>query len=254
MERLLRRAGRWLLKGPRRRRLRQRLARRFRTGTIRRGAAARMRIDATGSNPAYLLGLAEPGVQKLLQESLRPGMVMYDVGANVGFFTLIGSRLVGPRGRVVAFEPLEQNAVALRRNIELNGIENVSVVELALGAQRARIGMRVPDTPDAGTQASLGGAGPVVDVAPLDDLDLPEPDLVKIDIEGAELDAVRGMRATLEQSTPTLIVEVHDRAGTSERWDALADLLHELDYSIERLRDEGMPHMVATADRTRTRA
>jgi FkbM family methyltransferase len=239
-----------MLKGPRRRRLRGRLVRRVGTGRIRRGAASSMRIDATGSNPAYLLGMAEPEVQKLLQRHLRPGMVMYDVGANVGFFSLIGSRLVGSAGQVVAFEPLQENVKALTRNLELNGIDNVSIVELALGARRDRIGMRIPDTADAGTHASLGGDGPVVEVAPLDELELPAPDLIKIDIEGAEVDAVRGMRRTLGEAAPTLIVEVHDEAGTSDRWDALSELLGGLGYRIERLRDEGMAHMVATANET----
>jgi FkbM family methyltransferase len=240
-----------MLKGPLRRRIRDRLlVLAARRRTIRRGAGAGLRIDATGSNPAYALGLAEPAVQDRLVEELAPGMVMYDVGANIGFFTLIAARHVGDNGRVVAFEPLEENAAAMERNLALNGVENVTIVRKALSDRPGRMGMSVPNTPDAGTRAALGGDGPVVEVARLDDLDLPAPDLVKIDIEGAEVDAVQGMLATLTAASPVLLIEVHDEEGTTARWDALDELLRPLGYKVERLVDDGMAHLIASKVRS----
>src|SRR4051794_11745594 len=96
--------------------------------TIRHGAAKGVKIHADDrSNVGYALGTTEPQVQDVLGESLNRRDVFYDVGGNVGFFPLIAAKLVGPEGRVVAIEPLPENADALRRNVALNGFENVEV-------------------------------------------------------------------------------------------------------------------------------
>ena len=80
----------------------------------------------TGQN--YLRGGAELTVQKILAERLHPGMVFYDLGANIGLFTLLAARLVGDSGKVFSFEPDPENAARLRRNIQRNGFANVTVV------------------------------------------------------------------------------------------------------------------------------
>src|SRR5580658_10208738 len=109
--------------GPLVRRASQRL--RERPRTIARGQGRGLRFNPAGTHPGYALGTSEPEIQELLAANVKPGSVMWDVGANVGFLTLIAARLVGPNGQVVAFEPLPSNCEAIRRNLALNQMGNV---------------------------------------------------------------------------------------------------------------------------------
>lgn len=254
---VLRHAGRWMLKGRRRRAVREYLSRSLTQDarTIDRGVGAGIRLSAMGSNPAYAMGLAEPAVQAELEQSLRPGMVFYDVGANIGFMTLIASRLVGARGQVVAFEPLVENVELLERNVALNTVTNVVTVQRALSSRSGHARMTVPGGSDAGTRAALDvsthAVGPEVLVSALDDaiteLGLRPPDLVKIDVEGAEADVVAGMEKTLGTSGPRLLIEIHDERTDRWREQAIRAALEPLGYRFERIGavSAGMPHLLA---------
>jgi hypothetical protein len=105
-----------------------------REGVIRHGIGAGLRFDATDGQPGYLLGTSQPAEQAKLAEVLTPGGVFYDVGANIGFFSTLGARLVGPGGHVFAFESFPRCAERARHNTAMNGFDNVSVVEAAVGA------------------------------------------------------------------------------------------------------------------------
>ena len=83
-------------------------------------------IPRTGQ--LYLRGEAETLIQRILTELLRPGMVFYDWGANIGLFSLLAARLVGPTGRVFSFEPDPDTAARLERNVARNGYQNTSVI------------------------------------------------------------------------------------------------------------------------------
>src|ERR1700733_12887928 len=85
-------------------------------GVILHGVGKGLKFNAAASHSAFILGNHELEVQELLAAVLRPGMVYYDAGANVGFFAVIVARLVGPSGQIVCFEPLPENA----RQIEYN--------------------------------------------------------------------------------------------------------------------------------------
>lgn len=255
---VLRHGGRWMLRGSRRRAVREHLARSLTQDarTIDRGVGAGIRLSATGSNPAYAMGLAEPAVQAELEQWLQPGMVFYDVGANIGFLTLIASRLVGAEGQVVAFEPLPDNAALLERNITLNKVTNVLIVRRALSSRSGRARMTVPGGSDAGTRASLDSsadaAGPEVLVSALDEITemrLRPPDLVKIDVEGAEADVVAGMQQTLHTAGPRLLIEIHDDREDRWREQLIRRVLEPLGYRLDHLGAEsaGMPHLLAVA-------
>jgi hypothetical protein len=112
---LLRRAGSLVARHPRLRPLVAPLAKTMLRSDlpIAHGTAAGLLMMGATSNPGYRLGTTEPLVQASLERHLVEGDVLYDVGANVGFFSLLGARLVGPRGTVVAFEPLPRNVDAL---------------------------------------------------------------------------------------------------------------------------------------------
>ena len=215
--------------------------------TIVRGEAAGLRINSADTIAGYARGSAEPLVQEALVRELRPGAVMYDIGANIGFFSLIGARAVGPDGRVVAFEPLPDNLRWLRHNAALNGFGHVEVVEAAVGAAAGQASFAVGGTAGWG-RLDAGGAVPV-EVIRLDELvaggGIPAPDLIKMDIEGGEVDALDGMAGTLTEHAPTLIVEVHETlAPVTER-------LRAAGYAVERL-DPREPdhnaHVVARRD------
>ncbi len=191
---------------------------------IQRGAAAGMLITAN-SNPGYALGTTEPEVQEALSAHLRPGDVFYDIGAGVGFFTLLAARQVTPNGRVVALEPNPETAERLRRNVELNGLQNVEVIERAVAADNGRAVIT-----SAGTASRLAGAeatGPsavavsTVSIDRLvDELGGYQPSLVKLDIEGAECEALRGMTETIASAQPKILCETH---GTLPRVRALLE-------------------------------
>src|SRR5664279_2987511 len=102
---------------------------------IQRGAGKGLRFNPGGSNVSYLLGTVEPEIQKVLQLWLRPEMTVYDVGANVGFITIIAARLVGEKGKVCAFEPVPMLADQGMHNASLNQFRQVSIHKVALSDQ-----------------------------------------------------------------------------------------------------------------------
>ncbi len=183
-------------------------------------------------------GTLEPPVQEALRRLLAPGAVFYDVGANVGFFTILGARLVGPEGRVVAFEPVPACARAVARNIELNAFSHAEIREEAVGCAGGAARLLVVGEASWSHLASTGRHADVreeIDVAvvAIDELvaagAIPPPDVLKLDTEGAELQALQGMRATLARHRPAIVCELHD---TNAEFCALMD---ELGYDVANL-------------------
>jgi FkbM family methyltransferase len=101
---------------------------------------------------------AEPEIQKILAERLRPGMVFYDVGANIGFFTLAAARLVGETGKVFSFEPDAEVAYRLRENASYNGFAWVSITETALWSRCGDIAFARADVSVSPTVGSVGSS------------------------------------------------------------------------------------------------
>jgi FkbM family methyltransferase len=223
--------------------------------TIKRGHGAGLRLAAAGAKAAFTVGTDEEAVQDELARTLAPGAVVYDVGANVGFLTLIAARLVGPAGHVYAFEPIPANAAAIERNVALNGLANVTVLELALSNHEGEAVLHIPDVNQGAALADVDhGFDPAdeitVRIAALDALRLQEqlrdPDVVKLDVEGAELLVLDGMRATLREHRPALICELHHTR------EAIEALLPALGYEITRVvrdaaRDDWNEHVFASA-------
>jgi FkbM family methyltransferase len=159
-------------------------------------------------------GTYETETQEVLVEHVRRGDVVFDIGANAGYFTLLASRLVGPEGRVVAFEPLPRALELLRRHVELNAVENVQVVDAAVSSRDGEALFR----DDSLTMGRLTDDGDIrVRLVALDGLcaagELPVPDVLKIDVEGAELDVLEGARTLLAERHPALLVSTHGRAS-----------------------------------------
>ena len=152
------------------------------------------------SDPLRQGNVLEPYVLAVLRDLVRPGDTMLDVGGNIGWFTVIGSRLVGPQGRVVAVEPERGNAALVRDNIARNGCGNAELFEIAAGAVEATARLyRSPDNSGDHQMAVASDRAAWVDVTvrPLDAVVSTKVDVVKMDTQGSEVLALRGMRGML---------------------------------------------------------
>ncbi len=163
----------------------------------------------------YWLGTYELATQECLIRELKTGVVFYDIGANAGFFTLLGCRCVGAQGRVFSFEPLPENAAVIRSQLQLNGMDNCTVVEAAVTDHAGAIGFcRGDDTSTAHIQRTDDTS-----VAPMETeavtLDgfvraAPSPEFIKMDAEGAELSALKGACQLLRGvQPPRMLIEFH---------------------------------------------
>ncbi|WP_169239798.1 FkbM family methyltransferase [Candidatus Roseilinea sp. NK_OTU-006] len=176
------------------------------------------------------------------------GQVIYDVGAWEGVFTLFFARAVGEAGRVIACEPNPLTVARLRENVALNGFDHVHLLTLALGECDGRAGLAVPKGVAAMGHLVAEGASPVgVAVRRLDsllaELRLPDPDFIKLDVEGGELSVVRGGEGVLRRVRPRLLVEVHATTPWPALWDFLSDLGYAM-YALEAQQWLGAPGTV----------
>jgi FkbM family methyltransferase len=210
------------------------------------GPGRGLRFEGGSVTGVFLSGRYELPVQEALSEMLKPGDVFYDVGANFGFFSLLAGRLVGSDGVVYAFEPVRENAAMIERNARLNQMHNITVFEVALSDRTGRSELLLANYPGG---AALKSAGPPPDFAgslevktsTIDDFvglrrGRP-PDVVKIDVEGAELDVLHGMVNTLKETSGKLIIEVDDadRQRCEKKLNACRDFLGNLGYGTQVL-------------------
>jgi FkbM family methyltransferase len=145
--------------------------------------------------------------------TVMPGMTVMDIGANLGYYTLLLGDAVGPSGHVIAIEPIPQTIELLKKTIELNGMrERVRLVTAAAaGAGTSAVAMYVPEyePKNAAIIAAPFEGTLQLPAISIDELtrDLPRLDLVKIDAEGAERVIIDGMRETIKRLRPNLLLE-----------------------------------------------
>jgi FkbM family methyltransferase len=203
-------------------------------------------------------GWLEIDVQEAIKRLLAQGDVFYDIGANIGFFALVGARQVGPDGAAYAFEPVPDNAQAIREGAKLNGLPNLEVIEGAVGSRAGRDRLLLVEDLSWSHLESQGGWHPgtvdtlEVEVVTIDELvrsgRIRPPDLVKIDVEGAEVDVLRGMRATIEEHQPAIVCELHGTAPEFlETMEALGYASENLGAKQSLLEAPPPAHAVATA-------
>jgi len=170
----------------------------------------------TGQNVQQ--GIGEPEVQKALIEHLRSGMTFYDVGANIGFFSLLAARLVGSQGCVISFEADPEIAARLRENLARNQFAHARVEEKAVWSESSTVSFARVDpntSPDRGlghVAANGSASGTItVEAVSLDQYiaSHPAPDFLKCDVEGAELAVFQGAANLLSGKRPILLVEIH---------------------------------------------
>lgn len=180
---------------------------------VRSGLAAGLRLEILPrSEKYYWLGTYEPEVLEEIAKRLRPGTTYCDVGAHIGYMVAVASRLVGPTGTVVAFEPNPENIRRLRRTIELNDLRNVMIREVALSDCVGESQFFLSSSSSMGSLLPGPSGTPTVPVrtSTIDEelKTLAVPDLVKIDVEGGENAVLMGAARLIEDHRPELIVEV----------------------------------------------
>jgi FkbM family methyltransferase len=181
-------------------------------------AMALDRADASVSVQIFE-GAYEPHVAAMLDRLLRPGDVFIDVGANVGYHSFRAASAVGAEGRVVAVEANPENARLIAHTIESNGLTNVELVPMALGARRGyvsfgtHVGSNGGFLPD-GAATIDSGRGTIVPTVALDDLAFDRVVVVKIDVEGAEGIVIDGAVGTIERQRPSFVMEFSQEMTT----------------------------------------
>ena len=154
----------------------------------------------------------EPRIRKLLKENIKQGDTVVDVGANIGYHTLLMAKLVGDTGKVYAFEPERENFELLKKNIERNGYRNVVLVNKGLGEKDETMTLYLHPKNKAGHsvfhQHSHWGRQQI-QITTLDNF-LPKDtkvSFIKMDIEGAEYAAIKGMKRVLLENEVKVICE-----------------------------------------------
>jgi FkbM family methyltransferase len=165
-----------------------------------------------------LRGAGEPEVQDALRSYLQTGMTFYDLGANIGFFSLLAARLVGEKGRVTAFEADPEIAARLREHVKRNNFNNVTVAEKAVWSGASKVFFERVDpatSPDRGLGHIVGAASVTaieIEAVTLDDFSQAcgaPPDFIKCDVEGAEVEVFLGAQKLLAEKHPGILCEIH---------------------------------------------
>lgn len=193
-------------------------------------------ITGSGTHGCWL-GSYEYKKQRAFAGAIKPGMVVYDVGAHVGFYTLLASRRAGPSGKVFAFEPMPRNISFLRRHLALNNCANVVVVEKAVSDRPGLAWFTASH--ERSFEGHLSASGSFqVQVVTLDELwgggKVPMPDVIKMDIEGAEHDALLGAMQLLKARHPLIFLATHNVEKHSQCCRLLLNLGYELHSIDER--------------------
>jgi FkbM family methyltransferase len=187
------------------------------------GTRLALHLDNDLSHALFADGCFDPNEFALLDRVLQPGMVFLDGGANEGVYTVFASVRVGPSGRVLAVEPSRREIGRLRTNVSLNGLCNVEIVEAALAECAGQAELMIAERRHAGLNTlgafiyDVNAAGTdTVTTVTLDELvaerDLKRLDIVKLDLEGAELRALSGAQRVLTEMKPLLLIELSDAA------------------------------------------
>ena len=215
----------------------------------------RMRLEWQ-SCKAFVFGTFEPEVARLLLQVIQPNWVVLDVGAHIGYFALLLAKLVGPGGKVIAFEPCPGNFRTLEENVRMNDCRNVVLEKRAAAATTGVMNLRSNDTGALTSTASLVHGQPMIDVETvcLDEYrsQLQEPiRFVMMDVEGAEAAVVQGMRSFLRRDRPAVLIELHGFDSWGESHPALQEL-QSMDYQFRFLEKEGCQvHVLAEPRKSR---
>ena len=202
----------------------------------------------------YYQGCSEPETTRFLQRFLKPGMIFFDIGAHIGEYALVASLRVGSAGAVHAFEAQPDTVEILRRNVASNGLKNVIITHCAVAASDGTADFAVRREPSLSSMACEGGqdGNGVLQVITVPKRHLDAycwstgawPHLIKIDVEGAELEVLRGAKSLLEKPKTEAPVWIFEYSPETYRrfQRSLADVIELFDrhgYRVYRLKQDG---------------
>ncbi len=194
-------------------------------------------IVGSGNHGCWL-GSYEHEKQNLFAEMLQEGSVVFDIGAHVGFYTLLSSQIVGPKGKAIAFEPLPRNIHYLKEHLRVNQCKNVTVIEAAV-VERSGFTFFEEGSNNHTGRLSQRGCLEIKAVS-LDGLvskgEIPPPDYMKIDVEGAELLVLSGAKSILNNYHPTIFLATH---GT-EVHQQCCNLLKSSGYELQSINNNSI--------------
>jgi len=204
----------------------------------------------------FWMGFYSQGVVALIKRTVTEGMTVLDVGANVGEITLVCSKLVGTSGHVFAFEPAERIRESLTRNVNANAIKNVSISSVGLADYDGSAtiyescGQGAPDDEHHGLGSLYGNPSEhcslgVIKITQLDrvceELSIQRIDLIKIDVEGAELACLRGAKNIISSMRPRIIIEIQAYSSHRAGYDQgdILDFLSTFGYEFHLIDARG---------------
>jgi FkbM family methyltransferase len=176
----------------------------------------------------------EPDKQAAFKLFLKPGEVFFDIGANVGLHSYYVHQAV-PQARITAFEPLPGNAAYIKETIAVNQFKSIALEQTAVGAHTGQVSFNLSIDNSMG-KISASETGTVVQITTLDDYmktGVPVPAVIKIDVEGAEADVLKGAAETIAAEQPVLVIELH----SPQQDELVGRFLHERNYRLFRLNE-----------------
>ncbi|HET6511200.1 MAG TPA: FkbM family methyltransferase [Candidatus Kapabacteria bacterium] len=182
----------------------------------------------------------EPNMTRVVNALIKPGMSIWNIGANLGYYTVLAARL-SRGGRVTAFEPHPQNASRLRHNVRMNGLSNATVVEAALAAEGGSLTFYESESNTGDHRITAEGDRRGITVSALDASQAIEeygsPQVIIMDVQGAEGVILRSLAPAMTASHPVLIFEFwpDGLASSGSSAQEVEDLLHALEYQVWRI-------------------
>ena len=172
------------------------------------------------SRSLMLFGTREVDHKIILERVLSPGMTVFDIGANIGYYVLMELGLVGPSGRLVAIEPSPENVAQLKRNLALNGYQDVPVIESAVSDRTGERAFHLSHQSNLGTFHATGSGVPHLsgESIAVTTVTVPElaaqhgaPNLIRMDVEGHEVEVISGMLDAVREGAlaPMILFETH---------------------------------------------
>lgn len=174
----------------------------------------RFYLDKDDSMRLSILGIYEPTTVKYFQQAVKPGAIVLDIGAHIGYYTLMAAKRVGKKGKVYAFEPSKDNLILLNKNIRINKFNNVILVNKAVANSNKKSKFFI-NSMSTGMHSLVdigykGKKNIMVDVVSLDNFfgnNPPPVSVIKMDIEGGEYSALEGMKKILKSKNLSLFIE-----------------------------------------------
>ncbi len=193
----------------------------------------------------FIKGTYEPKNVEAIQKTVRQDDVAYDVGAHVGYFSVLMGDIVGRGGKVIAFEPRGLNLGYLQKHVAVNHCDNIKIISKAVGEHSGHAKLETRTGSGTGYISDTGDED--VEITSIDELvesgALPAPTFLKIDVEGGEMAVLRGARKVIERQRPRMILATHGDEIDAE----CRALLKEWNYDMQDIDHEsGTKEMIVT--------